>query len=142
MSQNIINEIYFFGCCVLTGVAVISMYDVLRIFRRVVKHGVFAVGIEDFIYWVGSSFFVFHIIYIRNDGIIRGFAILAIILGMLIYNVTISHVLVKYISMIINKIISIVTAPIKWIVKKCSNILKKCYKTVKIMLTKQKKESR
>lgn len=142
MSQNIINEIYFFGCCVLTGVAVISMYDVLRIFRRVVKHGVFAVGIEDFIYWVGSSFFVFHIIYIRNDGIIRGFAILAIILGMLIYNVTISHVLVKYISMIINKIIRIVTAPIKWIVKKCSKILKKCYKTVKIMLTKQKKESR
>ncbi len=142
MSQNIINEIYFFGCCVLTGVAVISMYDVLRIFRRVVKHGVFAVGIEDFIYWVGSSFFVFHIIYIRNDGIIRGFAILAIILGMLIYNITISHVLVKYISMIINKIIHIVTAPIKWIVKKCSKILKKCYKTVKIMLTKQKKESR
>jgi spore cortex biosynthesis protein YabQ len=142
MSQNIINEIYFFGCCVLTGIAVISMYDILRIFRRIVKHGVFAIGLEDFIYWVGSSFFVFHIIYIRNDGIIRGFAILAIILGMLIYNVTISHVLVKYISMVLNKIIDIVTAPIKWIVKKSSKLLKNCYKAVKIMLSKQKKESR
>ena len=95
MSQNIINEIYFFGSCVLTGIIVIAMYDVLRIFRRVIKHGVFAVGVEDFVYWVGSSFFVFHIIYIRNDGIIRGFAILAIVLGMILYNVTISHWLVK-----------------------------------------------
>lgn len=141
MSQNIINEVYFFACCVLTGIAVISMYDVLRIFRRIVKHGVFAVGVEDFFYWVASSFFVFHMLYIRNDGIIRGFAILAIVLGMILYNVTISHWLVKYISLILNKIITIVTSPIKWMVKKCSKILKKCIKTVRIRISKQKKES-
>lgn len=141
MSQNIINETYFFGCCVLTGIAVISMYDVIRIFRRIVKHGVLAIGIEDLIYWVGCSFFVFHIIYIRNDGVIRGFAILAIVLGMLIYNLTISNLIVKYISMILNKIIHFLTAPIKWITKKCIGILKKCYKAVKIMLSKHKKES-
>lgn len=141
MSQNIINEIYFFGCCVLTGIAVISVYDILRIFRRVVKHGVVAIGIEDFIYWVGSSFFVFHIIYIRNDGIIRGFAILAIVLGMLIYNVTISQILVKYISLVIKTIIGVIAAPIKWTVKKCTSILKKCVRTVKIKLTIKKKES-
>lgn len=142
MSQNIINEAYFFGCCVLTGIAVIFMYDVLRVFRRIVKHGVVAIGIEDFIYWVGCSFFVFHMIYIRNDGIIRGFAILAIVLGMLTYNLTISRIFVKYISMILNKIIKIVTDPIKWILKICTNMLKKCYKAVKIMLTKFKRESR
>lgn len=141
MSQNIINEAYFFGCCVLTGITVIFMYDVLRIFRRIIIHGVIAIGIEDFIYWVGSSFFVFHIIYIRNDGVLRGFAILAIVLGMLMYNLTISNLLVKYISMILNKIIKIVTAPIKWIYKICTNVLKKCYKAVKIMLSKFKRES-
>lgn len=141
MSQNIINESYFFGCCVLTGIAVIFMYDVLRIFRRIVIHGVVAVSIEDFIYWVGCSFFVFHMIYIRNDGIIRGFAILAIVLGMLIYNLTISRVFVKYISMVLNKIIKLVTAPIKWILKKCTNVLKKCYKAVKIVISKFKGES-
>lgn len=141
MSQNIINEIYFFGCCVLTGIAVISIYDLLRIFRRVIKHGVLAVGIEDFIYWVGSSFFVFHIIYIRNDGIIRGFAILAIILGMMIYNFTISHWIVKYITLVINKVLYIILAPIKWAVKKFIYILKKCCKAVKIMLFRHKKES-
>lgn len=141
MSQNIINEAYFFGCCVLTGITVIFMYDVLRIFRRIIIHGVIAIGIEDFIYWVGSSFFVFHIIYIRNDGVLRGFAILAIVLGMIMYNLTISNILVKYISMILNKIIKIVTAPIKWIYKICTNVLKKCYKAVKIMLSKFKRES-
>jgi hypothetical protein len=141
MSQNIINEAYFFGCCVLTGITVIFMYDVLRIFRRIIIHGVIAIGIEDLIYWVGSSFFVFHIIYIRNDGVLRGFAILAIVLGMLMYNLTISNLLVKYISMILNKIIKIVTAPIKWIYKICTNVLKKCYKAVKIMLSKFKRES-
>jgi hypothetical protein len=141
MSQNIINETYFFGCCVLTGIAVISMYDVIRIFRRIVKHGVLAIGIEDFIYWVGCSFFVFHIIYIRNDGVIRGFAIMAIVIGMLIYNLTISNLIVKYISMVLNKIIHFLTAPIKWFIKKLLTILKKCYIAVRIMLTKHKKES-
>ncbi|PXV91088.1 spore cortex biosynthesis protein YabQ [Lachnotalea glycerini] len=142
MSQNIINESYFFGCCVLTGIAVISSYDLIRILRRIVKHGVIAIGIEDFIYWVVCGFFVFHIIYIRNDGILRGFAILAIILGMLIYNLTISSLLVKYISKILNKIKDFLTAPIKWIIKMCSKILKKYYKAVKIMLVRHKKESK
>ncbi|MFA9378225.1 MAG: spore cortex biosynthesis protein YabQ [Lachnotalea sp.] len=141
MSQNIINEAYFFGCCVLTGIAVIFTYDVLRIFRRIIVHGVFAIGIEDFIYWVGSSFFVFHMIYIRNNGTIRGFAILAIVLGMIMYNVTISNFIVKYISIILNKIINIVTAPIKWVIKICIIVLKKCYKAVRIIITKIKRES-
>lgn len=141
MSQNIMNEAYFFGCCVLTGIVVIFVYDVLRIFRRVVSHGVIAIGFEDFIYWVGSSFFVFHMIYIRNDGIIRGFAILAIILGMLMYNVTISKFLVKYVSMILNKVINIIVFPVKWTSKLVSNVLKKCYKGVKIMLSKLKQGS-
>lgn len=142
MSQNIINEAYFFGCCVLTGIAVIFMYDVLRIFRRIIDHGVIAIGIEDFIYWVGCSFFVFHMIYIRNDGIIRGFAIIAIILGMLLYNVTISKFLVKYVSRILNKIIKIIKFPIKWTSKLVSNVLKKCYKGVKIFVNRHKQGSR
>ncbi len=142
MSQNIINEAWFFGCCVLTGIAVVSMYDVLRIFRRIIIHGVIAVGIEDFIYWVGCSFFVFHMIYIRNDGIIRGFAILAIVLGMVIYNVTISSFLVKYLSMILNKIMRIVIMPIKKTSKLVSSVLKKCYKGVKILINRHKQGSR
>jgi len=148
MSQNIMNEIYFFGSCVLTGIAVIFMYDVLRIFRRIIIHGVVAVGVEDFFYWVACSFFVFHMIYIRNDGILRGFAILAIVLGMLVYNLTISNLLVKYISMIlnkmikiINKIINVILSPVKWIAKLASKVLKKCYKGVKIMLSKLRQGS-
>jgi spore cortex biosynthesis protein YabQ len=133
---------------VFTGIAVIFMYDVLRIFRRIISHGVFAIGIEDFIYWVGCSFFVFHIIYIRNDGIIRGFAIIAIVLGMAFYHLTISNFLVKYTSMILNKliklmnaVINIVFSPAKWIGKKVSKVLKKCCKDVKIMVLKLKQGS-
>lgn len=141
MSQNIINEAYFFGCCVLTGIAVIFMYDIVRIFRRIIPHGVIAIGMEDFIYWVGCSFFVFHMIYIRNDGIIRGFAIIAIVLGMLIYNMTISKLLVKYVSMILNKIKSIIIFPIKWTSKLVSKVLKKCYKSARIMISRHKQGS-
>ncbi|MBU9747025.1 spore cortex biosynthesis protein YabQ [Lachnospiraceae bacterium ASD3451] len=142
MSQDIMRETRFFLNCVLSGVFIVFIYDVLRIFRRVVKHGVIFTAFEDLCFWVMSGLLIFKMLYTENDGIIRGFSIAAIVLGMLLYNISISPFFVKYISAALNfivrtilKIIGFLLRPLCWMgrtaarpVKHVGNRLKKLRK--------------
>ena len=60
-------------------------YDVIRIFRRLIPHGTAAVAVEDILYWFICGVSIFRMLYLENSGAIRGFAIAAVVLGMLLY---------------------------------------------------------
>lgn len=108
MNKAILVELRFFGTSVLWGALLLVIYDVLRIIRRILVHNGFFIAFEDLIYWVISSLLIFHMMYQQNNGIIRGFAILAMLLGMMIYHSLFSELLVDTISGSINKIISLI----------------------------------
>lgn len=162
MSKEINGELFFFLQAALTGMLLLAAYDVLRIFRRIIKHGSIGVAVEDFIYWFCSSFIIFFVLLKENDGKIRWFFIAGIVTGMLIYNVSISQYIVKFISFIINKILYVVRKvlgfflrPFRFFIKKLvqvtkrvrrfgrkigkiiKNGLKKLIKTVKISFIKK-----
>ena len=59
--------------------------DGIRIFRRVIPHGTVAVALEDILYWLICGISIFRMLYVENSGAIRGFAIAAVVLGMLLY---------------------------------------------------------
>ena len=71
------------------------IYDVLRIFRRIVPHKLWLVGGEDLIFWIGSAAALFAMLYRENSGYIRGFVIGGVLVGMLIYNLIFSAWVVK-----------------------------------------------
>ena len=98
MSDAISMEMRFFLASVLSGIILLIVYDVLRIFRRVVKHPWFFVALEDLIFWLLSGLFIFRMMYEMNNGTIRGFSILGMLLGMVIYNQSLSPFFVKGIS--------------------------------------------
>ncbi len=104
MNKEIWTELTFFSNCVLWGMYLLIFYDVLRIIRRVFPRGAILVGIEDIIYWTISGLLIFRMMYQQNNGIIRGFAILGMFLGMLIYHNLVSQPLVELISGFLNKI--------------------------------------
>lgn len=85
MSEGILIELEFFSRAFLWGVLMTSCYDVIRIFRRIVRHGAAAVAIEDILYWIACAVCIFRMLYVENSGVIRGFAIGAVILGMAAY---------------------------------------------------------
>lgn len=116
MNEAIIVELRFFFTSVIWGMVLLIIYDVLRILRRVIKHNAFVISIQDIIYWVVSSVLIFHMMYNQNNGIIRGFAILAMLLGMIIYHIIFSDFLVDGISGIINKVISTIYKIIRKII--------------------------
>lgn len=98
------QELLFFCRTFLAGVCLAVCYDVLRIFRNLVSHSTFLMGMEDILYWCLAGFFLFSVIYGENDGIIRVYALLAIVLGAFVYHVGPSGLLVKYSSILLKKI--------------------------------------
>ena len=90
VSGNILREADFMAVSMLSGCVLVFIYDVLRIFRKLVTHGTIALAIEDMLYWTFCALFIFAMLYRKNDGLIRGFAIGGIVTGMLVYNYLIS----------------------------------------------------
>lgn len=129
MNKVILIELRFFCTSVLWGSLLLVIYDILRILRRIIIHNSFFVAFEDLIYWVISSLLIFRMLYQQNDGIIRGFAIMAMVLGMILYHATLSDWLVDTISAIIHKVIAfvkkiigIILFPVKWIIHRINRI--------------------
>lgn len=89
------------------GGILMAVYDVLRVFRRLIPHSFFAVGAEDFFYWVFAGIAVFLFLYRENDGAIRGFVLAGIGLGMLVFSKGISPFAVPVLSWILSRVIGV-----------------------------------
>lgn len=81
MSVVVRQEILFFTFSILTGILLLWVYDVLRIFRRILPHKGVLVSLEDFFYWCGASLVIFSMIFKENDGVLRGYAFVGILVG-------------------------------------------------------------
>lgn len=136
MSDTIMAECYFFLHAALTGVILSAIYDVFRILRRVRCHGWFWIAVEDLFYWIGSALYIFSVLMQGNNGIIRWFFVLGILLGMLVYNMTLSQHLVGALSKVIKKILDIVEIALKTVLKPITFL---CIKTKKIFQKSGKK---
>ena len=62
MSGTVRGEIWLLGGSVCTGIALMMMYDGLRIFRWLVRHSSFWTGMEDAAYWLFASFATFELL--------------------------------------------------------------------------------
>ena len=56
---------------ILYGVICAIVYDMVRIIRRVLPHGIVAVSVEDILYWMLMSVCTFVMLIKINDGGIR-----------------------------------------------------------------------
>lgn len=115
VSENIFRELDFFAVSFLLGILLVLVYDCLRIFRRLVRHGTVWISLEDLGYWIVTAFVIFAMLYQKNDGLIRGFSIGGVVLGMLLYNQFISRYTVRYIVWILKKVIHFVEKVCKFI---------------------------
>lgn len=153
MSDFITIEVRFFLISILSGIAILVLYDVLRIFRRIVSHHWFFVALEDILFWMISGVFIFAMMYQQNNGTIRGFSILGMLLGMIVYNQSVSPYVVTLISRfflflnrMIGRILLFCYRPIRFVCKHVKNILgccdKKWKQICKILLNRLKREQK
>ena len=96
MNQNIIPELYFFAASLTVGFVLAILYDLLRIFRRFIRHSLFFVSVEDFLFWFIAGIAGFYMIYVYNDGIIRLYAIVGMLLAAVLYYRWYSRFVVRF----------------------------------------------
>lgn len=77
-------------------------YDIFRIFRKIVPHSNFFLQIEDAIYWVMVILTMFMFMLHENYGEIRFFSIIGAFLGMVLYFLTLSRVVILVSSTVID----------------------------------------
>lgn len=149
MSQNIINEVVFLLHSFLLGIAITFVYDGFLILRRLIRHSLFLISVEDMIFWIACAIGVFYMLYEENNGILRWFAVFGATLGMIAYKKSISPLIVNIFSAIIRKfiyvlfrIIRFLLMPVGFLGKKLGKILnffskkgRKVGKSVKNKLT-------
>ena len=75
MSGRIQYEVWLMALSLVTGAWLMLAYDTLRVFRLVIRHGSFWMGVEDFIYWLYAGLVTFILLYEQNDGVFRAYRI-------------------------------------------------------------------
>lgn len=140
MNDNIIKELEVFFYSWVMGVGAAVLYDGIRIIRRIISHGVIFIAIEDLIFWVFSSYALFIMLMQEYSGKIRWFTIVGVMIGVILYRLTISDFLVRIISMMINKPLQFLLGKGEKVMKYVKNQLTKRIKLAKIKLCKHRGE--
>ena len=104
VSGSIQNEMMLFGNAVFLGAALMLLYDVIRICRRILPRGIILVSIEDVIYWIVFGVAVFILLYRENDGAVRGFIVGGIAAGLFLYYQLLGRWLMKWMGILIRSL--------------------------------------
>lgn len=98
MGEMVQGELSFAANSILMGLKIIIAYDILRVIRIFIRHNVFFENIEDFFFSIISGLFVFGMVYFCNDGIIRGFSLLLVVVTIWLYHMCISRFVINWIN--------------------------------------------
>lgn len=99
----------------LLGVFITFVYDLLRIFRRTVPHGRFAVSVEDLAFWTYCGSEVFLLMHRESNGSLRWFTVLGALAGMFFYKKSVSELFVKYVSLLLSKALAFLGRVLRWL---------------------------
>ena len=92
MPVSVSDQAIIFFYSGLGGMLIAFLYDAFRIKRKAMKTGTFSLYVEDIVYWVIVAIIMFGTIYISNDGELRGFIFLGTFIGIIIYILFLSKI--------------------------------------------------
>lgn len=104
MTITISKELMYLFICLFNGFVLTMLYDLLRIFRRIIRHNKSIICLEDIIYGVFIGTYLFKVNFDNNDGTVRLFVLIALVFGGLIYSKLFSNSVVCVISRFFIKI--------------------------------------
>ena len=113
---HFLNEIYIFLLFILTGISIGILFDIFRILRRSFKTIDFITYIQDFLFWILAGAILLYSIFSFNNGELRGYIFIGVILGVILYILIFSKYFVKISVTIINILKKIIYTHIKFIV--------------------------
>jgi spore cortex biosynthesis protein YabQ len=108
------SQMYIFLCSIIGGILIAFIYDAFRIKRKAVKTSTIIIYIEDLIFWIIVAFIMFAVIYFSNEGEVRGYIFIGSILGIILYTLIFSKIVMTAALFILRIIYKVLKAI--WIV--------------------------
>lgn len=130
ISGTIVKEGMLLLMSLLQGAILMAVYDIFRIFRKMIKHGTIWLALEDIIYWTGCSIAMFAMLYQENGGAMRWFIFAGTAIGMLVENHFISPYMVRLVVKVLRFFIKIFSRIFGVIKKPLRKIRKRGYKII------------
>lgn len=104
ISEGIFAELANVLAALLYGAALAAVYDVFRIFRRMIPRGVVCVSAEDILYWTAAGIGTVSFFFRVNSGQIRGYLAGGIAVGAALYHFLLGKWIVAGVSRLIGRI--------------------------------------
>ena len=124
------NQAILFLIFILIGIIIGFLFDIFRVLRKTFNTPDIVTYIEDVIFWIIAGFIMLYAIFTFNNGEIRLYMFLAIVLGCIIYMLLLSKFIINISVKILNqtikifkKIVEIIFKPIIFII----NLFKKIF---------------
>lgn len=140
MDEIIHHELQLGIACFCMGILLMALYDVLRIFRRVVRHNIIAISLEDMIFWIICMASAFELLRVMNHGIFRYSVALMAGAGMFLYHLFLGRYAVPFLAKILNKVKKILKKYILMLTEPLKKAIVKVYRRFKKRLRERKKE--
>lgn len=122
MYANNFEQLTSFIIFTIVGVIISIIFDIFRILRKTFKTPDIVTYIEDIIFWIATGLIILFSIFLFNNGELRLYIFIGIIIGIVLYMLFISIYFIRFNVFIINlikniiaKILHIILKPIKYI---------------------------
>lgn len=131
MYINNLNQLSSFFVFICVGFLICILFDVFRVFRRVFKTPDIVTYVEDIVFWIISGSITLLSIFIFNNGELRLYIFIGIIIGTILYILFISKYFIKIGVVVINTVKNFFICIIQ-ILAKPYNIVQKIIKLLLI----------
>lgn len=132
MENQTLNQAYLFLIFILNGAFIGFIFDIFRIIRRSFKTNDIMTYLQDLIFWIIAGSTVLYSIFIFNQGEIRFYIFIGLLLGIILYILLLSKIFIKisvniilFIKNIVYKILYVVFTPIRIVLNILRRILLK-----------------
>ena len=98
MILGIEQEVFIFLQAMLTGNLICLVYNVIRVLRRIVRHNLFWVSLEDLVFWIGTGFYLFFKICQTSNGSIRWYFVVGVLTGGVFTYLLIQKIVKKHLA--------------------------------------------
>ena len=126
------NKEYLYLIFTVNGIIIGLLFDFFRILRKTIKTKDIVTYIEDFIFWFLTGAIILYSIFTFNNGEVRFYMFLAILMGVITYLLFVSKYVIEinvtiitFLKKAIKKIFYIVSIPFVFIFKMIKKVLMK-----------------
>lgn len=134
------NQVYAFAVFILNGFLIGVLFDIFRILRKSFKTPDLITYLQDIVFWILSGSMLLYSIFKFNNGELRLFIFIGVVLGTLIYMLVFSKLLIKvsvYVINLIKTILNIlIIKPVIFVIKIFKRIIFQPIKYLFINMTK------